>query len=909
MATEEEFLRQCAVPYERGLATVVRPGRGIVPIFYDTFDPIFKDELAGYAYVNVSVVREPMPVLRDIVDNAPAVSLSIKMPVVYGVLSRKREPVEYLFQSDEPVAEGAPVVVDGLLAGVVVGHYLELARVVPIGVALDRIEFEELDAQARAAFCRAEGIRVASSGDSIHMEHLVYALGLIRDLDVCHRVAEEAGMEFPDEYDVPPLTTMPRLSKHVREGLDHAIRNRDRADETSLHDLFEGLFAVDCAILKILIDAGVEIPNPTLAGYASDVPTSDSDPFGVHKYARALCTVLAAKNVVPPLSIGLFAPWGAGKTSFMKAMSDRFEAINDLTRRNPHSAYRSDIVQLWFNTWHYTEQNLIASLADAVFEGLDTALTLTKKNADPEKVDEIAFAKRALEKQLQSAEDKVAASQKKLSAAENKVEQIDQEIDAIKNDERTLDEVKRAGVALSKEEGDRYARKAAKALGVEEKSTDELLKDVDTVWSAARKLIKSPGWWRIALLWIVGTVILAVIAQVPASKLPLLPIVGIVGGALQQLVKVITSLNKAREAKLAERIQEKEAAELRAQEAKAELQRADDEKQRLQKKLDGLSPRESMASFVRERRASGTYARQLSVAAEAHRDFRRLSAYVKQHDVGVGRIVLYIDDLDRCPEEKVVEVLHAVHLLLAFDLFVVVVAVDSKWLLHSLKQYSKAFSGRGSWRSTPLNYLEKIIQIPFTLDPMSETGYGNFIADLTRPAVGVDSRPQLLRAGSTIAEAVAQLSQQASQPAERSAPPLPVDPNPAPLNFSPEETAFMTKDLYGLMSSPRNTKRFANVYRLIRATLSSSALDALLDPVTKPYEPLMILVALTTNYPEDAASVLSALKQCGEQTPWGDCVGDASLRLADVPRPERLVAGFRPWISHVARFLIQTGDR
>ncbi len=39
----------------------------------------------------------------------------------------------------------------------------------------------------------------------------------------------------------------------------------------------------------------------------------------------------------------------------------------------------------------------------------------------------------------------------------------------------------------------------------------------------------------------------------------------------------------------------------------------------------------------------------------------------------IDRIVLYIDDLDRCPEVKVVEVLQAVHLLLAYPLFVVVV--------------------------------------------------------------------------------------------------------------------------------------------------------------------------------------------------------------------------------------------
>ena len=57
------------------------------------------------------------------------------------------------------------------------------------------------------------------------------------------------------------------------------------------------------------------------------------------------------------------------------------------------------------------------------------------------------------------------------------------------------------------------------------------------------------------------------------------------------------------------------------------------------------------------------------------------------------RIVLYIDDLDRCPPRRVVEVLEAVHLMLALELFVVVVAVDARWLIRSLEyHYRELFS-------------------------------------------------------------------------------------------------------------------------------------------------------------------------------------------------------------------------
>jgi len=91
--------------------------------------------------------------------------------------------------------------------------------------------------------------------------------------------------------------------------------------------------------------------------------------------------------------------------------------------------------------------------------------------------------------------------------------------------------------------------------------------------------------------------------------------------------------------------------------------------------------------------------------------------------------VLYIDDLDRCPPKRVVEVLQAVHLLLAFDLFVVIVAVDARWLERSLNEEYNPVNVPESSRSemahhfSAHNYLEKIFQIPFVLPNMNEKGY------------------------------------------------------------------------------------------------------------------------------------------------------------------------------------------
>src|SRR5690606_40859493 len=77
------------------------------------------------------------------------------------------------------------------------------------------------------------------------------------------------------------------------------------------------------------------------------------------------------------------------------------------------------------------------------------------------------------------------------------------------------------------------------------------------------------------------------------------------------------------------------------------------------------------------------------------------------------RIILYIDDLDRCPEENVVQVLEAVNLLMAFPLFVVIVGVDPRWVKNaSIKrhqlQFTKSMEVNGIDPISTSDYLEKI---------------------------------------------------------------------------------------------------------------------------------------------------------------------------------------------------------
>ncbi|MBL8748943.1 MAG: hypothetical protein JNK78_07275, partial [Planctomycetes bacterium] len=320
--------------------------------------------------------------------------------------------------------------------------------------------------------------------------------------------------------------------------------------------------------------------------------------------------------------------------------------------------------------------------------------------------------------------------------------------------------------------------------------------------------------------------------------------------------------------------------------------------------VDAVSGR-AVRQFIEQRLAAGDYQKHLGLIAMIRRDFEQLGELIRAHNcsrkdlkaemeqirtallrarpqlkeaelvamfenIGINRIVLYIDDLDRCPSSRVVEVLQAIHLLVSFPIFVVVVGVDSRWMAHSLaREYpallvhtpgddsAPAAGSREEARAlvTPADYLEKIFQVPYWVPPLRTSSAQKLIGKLTEAPAGAspfgavdgdgdDEAEQTQDAGGEAAEgepdedlaagedadAAAGAGQGVGQGAGHSAPaglrrgkgePPPPPPSMRPdlLRVAEGERSSMQSLAALIGRSPRATKRFVNSYRLLKVAL------------------------------------------------------------------------------------------
>jgi hypothetical protein len=256
------------------------------------------------------------------------------------------------------------------------------------------------------------------------------------------------------------------------------------------------------------------------------------------------------------------------------------------------------------------------------------------------------------------------------------------------------------------------------------------------------------------------------------------------------------------------------------------------------------------------------YRKELTIFSRVRNDFERLSRLMARasqdfysgevkEPPAVSRIVLYIDDLDRCPEGRVIDVLRVVHLLLAFPLFVCVVAVDPRWV-HScldkapgvLPKEARAEHERSELNeqvgepATPSDYLEKIFQIPLWLRPISSDRRSAVVRALLDPV----GSPHAQRLESRIVSAVTETG------GDGVPTPRPDDDRTHPIRelarLDDDELGYLDHLMGLLDGNPRALKRFVNTYRLVKTSLSDVELQVYRTGPDKPrYVPYRVYMA------------------------------------------------------------------
>jgi len=105
----------------------------------------------------------------------------------------------------------------------------------------------------------------------------------------------------------------------------------------------------------------------------SDKP-SEVDLLNYADYADALADFIENENTEKPITIGIDAPWGMGKTTLMRMIKER---LVDRTRDTKHNErYRL----VWFNAWKYDqEDSLWAALAIGILSQVRTQFGLWQR--------------------------------------------------------------------------------------------------------------------------------------------------------------------------------------------------------------------------------------------------------------------------------------------------------------------------------------------------------------------------------------------------------------------------------------------------------------------------------------------------------------------------------------------------
>jgi hypothetical protein len=775
-----------------------------------------------------------------------------------------------------------------------------------------------------------------------------------------------------------------------------------------------------------------------LTSFSADVYT-ERDLLGIDRSVDALALLMASTRTDTPLSIGVFGPWGSGKSFFMRHLRRRIWTLAERERdrvgiwrekRRDKKAtaddaplYYANVAQVDFNAWHYNEGNLVASLVDHIFRNLRVRPATKESDEEvQERQRDVLVKITNVKADLQTAVKEINKVQTEVNAAKDDVQRAKADVTSIRQviDAKTTElttwtgDAARASDQLDGAIRDVMARASdvdpgavvwvaltplAEAPVVDDiRKAGQSLAATLTDWKTFASRLRSPlGLSALALIvaaplvarfthWLTNTytaMMTAGAATLIATVGPILKIVverraefeskmkQIERAAAERRDEQVTQLEKQRDAVRAEwekklgtlrSALEKQQAALKDRETRAteavrtlaektrdldvkmqERTNAEVKLQQLESHFKRLSSALLLDEFIKDRASSDDYRKQLSFLALVRRDFERLSDLIAAANTDwcdpakdiepplLNRIVLYIDDLDRCRVETVLKVLEVVHLLLAFPLFVCVVAVDPRWIEKCLQQQKAGVfdsdTKTGDIHVTVGDYLEKIFQIPIWMKPIDSRQRTTLVKTLLGATAAPASR-------GVAAQHAAQEQRRLLQPEPGLDSQDASDgfkeivkkalERPDPLRITVEEAQYVDEVGALLSDKPRALKRFVNTYRLLKASLSEIDQKTFVttDP-SSPYKVCIAQLAFFTGQPRLAPKLVSYvelphLRTAADDTTsidaWFKAVSDSAddaLKTAFASLPDRgamTIGRFREWLPETSKYLFHRNE-
>lgn len=225
------------------------------------------------------------------------------------------------------------------------------------------------------------------------------------------------------------------------------------------------------------------------------------------------------------------------------------------------------------------------------------------------------------------------------------------------------------------------------------------------------------------------------------------------------------------------------------------------------------------------------------------------------------RVVLFIDDLDRCEHRKAVEVLQAIMLLLADrdgSPFVIFLGIDARVIVRAVEEhYGDVLVKAGI---NGYEYLDKIVQLPFVIPSASRKDIGNYVDSLIwtkaeKDLVESKFAPKSVEASTDQPSGPSKEAPAAEYKKEQEVPasvPTPqIKTEAVPVTFTKPEREALKKCVDDIVDNPRKIKRIVNIYRFVRL---------LLPPNFQEHEKIIRWILLTEQWPLHAAWIVEEIE-------------------------------------------------